>query len=106
MQITQSLSLRLYKGQGQYSTVYVSKASFSTEGYDYYGRWVLKIPIVDCDEKYPLNIPERAIRKKQALNPKYPAIQVGTDWLMPFFGEKQATDLQIASLIISNYQET
>lgn len=87
-------------GTGNYNNTYISKIHLTIEGYT--GQWVLKCP------KTPDNLSntDRGLKKWLLINPKYPAIKVYDGWIMPYFGNIQASDEQIAEKVIEIYRTT
>lgn len=90
----------IYLGSGAYNRVYRSKKELTIDGYT--GLWVLKTQpdFKDFNEK------SRAVRKWKAINPKHPAFITRDGWIVPYMGNKPASDEQIALKVIDIYRQT
>lgn len=103
---------------GQYNKVFISTERFTMGNHT--GRWIKKIPRINSNHllTQATNAIDRAIRKWNILNPKYPAYKTSDGWMVPFFGNQLtlsdqltnnvilASDLEVAAKVISIYQQT
>jgi|GEM_PF-2719488 len=87
-------------GKGTYNEALISSQSLNINGYC--GRWVLKIP----EHKSLYNSVERAVRKWKIHNPGLPVYSLKESWLVPYLGNIEATDKQIAEKLLDIYQRS
>ncbi len=93
-------------GRGNYNFVFKTNLPVSLDGTN--THWVIKKPMIEENEPFPLNEPNRAVRKWRLINPHIPAHILGTNesWTTPYLGDEHPSDELIKQTVIEVYQRT